>query len=282
MVWISRLVAAILVSVLTIAILAQVFNTTLLSSSYLSSQATKSGVYVAIANDLNDQLVKHLNSGNNQSNITPTQASAIIKTVITPNLVQSKINAALSSIQSYYKGNGPAPVISFADVISKLQAAGLPIGNNNDTLNQTITINGNQKVKEQVQNFEKVKLYSSLAAIVLLFLLLFLCWEEHRWKVLPDIAIITGAELGIISIIFLEAVGVADKYGKINTNSNELTSTANLYAKSLTHGVGEILAIISITLIAIGILSRIIMHNMVKKPNIKPKLSQTKLKPAIK
>jgi hypothetical protein len=264
MVWISRLIAALLVSVITIAVLTQIFDATLLNSKFLTNTANKSGVYSLLSEDISNQLVKNFDSQSSNNNITSEQASKIIHSVLTSSLLQEKINGALSQIQAYYKGNGPTPTISLKDVISKLQLAGLPISNDNSTLNKPIVINGNEKVKQQVNNFEKVKLFSSILAIFLLVILLLLSWEEHRWKVLPDLSIIVGILLGIISLIFIFGVRVADKYAKINFSSNDFENTANVYAKSLTHNIGEMIGTVSVILLVVGIATRVLLNYIVK------------------
>lgn len=268
MVWISRFLAAVLVSVITIAVLAQVFNSTLLSSKYLTQTAAKSGIYNSLAVNITNQLVKQVNQHSSNVPLTAAQI-AEIKNVITPSLIQTKVTGALSAIQAYYKSNGPTPTISLSDVSTQLQTAGLPVAGNNNVLTKPININGNQQIREQVKNFEEVKLLSSIAALVIIGLLLFLSWEEHRWKILPDIAIVNGVIFGILSLIFIFSVHFADKYGKLNTNSNAFADTANDYAKALTHGLGEIIGIISIILLVIGIAGRILLRNTGKTSNQK-------------
>ena len=283
MVWLSRFIAAVLVSVITIAVLTQVFDATLLNSNYLTKTANKSGVYSALSVDISNQLVKDFESQSSNNSISPTQASIIIRSVLTSSLIQSKVTDALAGVQAYYKGTGPEPSINLSDVIAKLQVAGLPISNNNSTLNKPIVIQGNEQVKQQVGNFEKVKLISSIVAVVLLLILIALSWEEHRWKVLPDLAIITGAWLGVISIIFIFGVSAADKVAKLNSNSNDFVNTANIYAKSLTKGVGELIGLVALTLLVIGFVVRILLHNIdkKKKPNkLQPSNSSLRLKSA--
>jgi len=286
MVWLSRFIAAILISVITIAVLTQIFDATLLNSNYLNKVAIKDGLYSSLSVDISNQLVKDVENNNGSApTISSQQASTIIKSVLTSSLIQTKVSSALSEVQAFYKGNGPQPSINLSDVIAKLQAAGLPISNNNQTLSKPIIIPSNQKVKQQIQYFEKLKLYSALATVILLVLLVFLSFEEHRWKVLPDLAIIVGVYLGLISAIFIFGVGVADKVAKLGTNSNDITITANNFAKSLTKGIGYKIAEIAIILIIVGIVSRIFMHRSNKNianKKTQSKNSSLKLKPATK
>jgi hypothetical protein len=286
MAWVSRFIAAILVSLITVAVLAQVFDATLLSSKYLTQTASRSGIYSSLSVSLTNQLIKQLNSHSSVSGPVTPQQTAVIQSVITPGLIKTKVDSALTGIQAYYKNNGPTPTISLSDVTAQLQAEGLPVATNSNVLTKPININGNQKIREQVKNFEEVKLLATLAAVVLLSLLLFLSWEEHRWKILPDIVIINGAIFGILSLIFIFGIRVVDKYGKLNANSNDLVNTANNYAKALTHGVGEIMGIISVILLVVGIAGRILLRNTGKSNDQKnTQLSKNpvlKLKPALK
>src|ERR1035438_7945394 len=116
MAWLSRFIAAILVSIITIAVLAQIFDATLLNSKYLIQTAAKSGVYSALSVNLTNQLVKDATSNSSNSSITQAQARSDIQSVITPALIQSKFNGALVGIQAYYKNNGPVPTISLSDI----------------------------------------------------------------------------------------------------------------------------------------------------------------------
>ena len=94
MVWLSRFIAAVLVSVITIAVLTQVFDATLLNSNYLTKTANKSGVYSALSVDISNQLVKDFESQSSNNSISPTQASIIIRSVLTSSLIQSKVTDA--------------------------------------------------------------------------------------------------------------------------------------------------------------------------------------------
>ncbi len=276
MVWLSRFIAAILVSLIAIAVLAQVFDATLLNSKYLDKTASKAGTYTQLAVSLQKQLLKNIASQGNNTSVTPAQAQAAVQKVLTPTLLQTKISSALASIQAYEKGNAPVPTISIADVITQLQANGLPINTDKNDVKTTITLNGFVKGKQQVQHFEQVKLYSSLIALVLIALLVFLSWEEHRWKILPDLAIIEGLLLGIISLVFIFGVTVADKYVKLNSDSTDLTNTANGFAKALTKELGEIIAVYAVILLVIGITTRVLIKVKATPSKPKPKLAKAK------
>ena len=275
MAWLSRFIAAVLVSLITIAIIAQIFDATLLKSSYLDKTAAKAGVYSKLSTDLSIQLSKNI--GNNKT-VSQAQVQAIIQKVLTPQLIENKVSAALGGIEAYYKGDGPVPTISINDVIAKLNASGLPlnIGNSSITNNIVLTAFVNDKIKTQIKNFEAVRLYATLAAVVLFGVLVFLSWEEHRWKIVPDLLIIVSILLGVYATLFLVGVIEVEKYAKLDPNSNEFTAIANDFAKTLTHQIGILIAIIAVSLFVIGVTLRVYLQ--IKGNNKKQTISKSSKK----
>ena len=269
--WLSKLLAGILVATLFSAVFAIVLNQTLLSSHYLEGQLAASNSYNKLSDDITAEFVKNANPS------TP-QMTATVKSIVTPAVLQLKISSALDQLEAYYKGNGAAPTIDVSDLMAQAQAAGVPVPNDSD-LNKPVVLAGNTQAKGISKKFENVKLSTILASLVLIVALLAISWERHKFAVLPDIAIALGILLGIFALAFRLAPAVADKHIKFNFSSNAFASTGHDLATSISHDLGKRFGIIAISLLLVGIISRVLVARMNPKAPV-PMQPRPKARPS--
>ena len=263
--WLSKLLAALLVVTLFGTIFAIVLNQTVLSSHYLEGQLTADNSYSKLSDAIVAEFVKNANPPS-----TAPQVATEVKAVVTPAVLQQKINPALDQLEAYYKGNGAPPTIDLSDLIAQAQAAGLSVPKDAN-LDKPIVLSGNSQVKGASKQFEHVKLASILLSLLLIVALLAVSWERHKFATLPDVAIVLGVLVGFIATIFSVAPGIVDKHAKFNFSSNAFASTAHDLAIHIAHNLGERFAIIAAVLFIIGVATRILVARMKPKMPTAPK-----------
>src|SRR5438045_3503554 len=95
--WLSKLTASLLISVLFAAVLTLFLDQTLLNSSYLEGQLASTNSYTKLSDALSDQVVK--SSDNNDPAL-----KAKVLSILTPTVLQTKLDGGLEQLQAYYKG----------------------------------------------------------------------------------------------------------------------------------------------------------------------------------
>lgn len=250
MAWLSRIVAGFLVSALCLAVVFTVFDHTVFNSHYLENRAAKINAYTRLSTALSTELSKDANVSSDP------QLDASLQKILTPAILQQKINSALDQLQAYYKGSGPVPTIDLTSQVAQAQAAGLPIPQDNP-LNKPITISSNTQVKGVSKKFAGVRLMSLLAVVGALLLLLFLSWERHRYAVLPDVAIVCGLMLGLVGAAFWMLPSLVNRFAKIDFSSNAFAGIAHDLASNIAQNLGETFLIIAAVLFGVGLITRI-------------------------
>jgi multisubunit Na+/H+ antiporter MnhB subunit len=248
---VSKLLAALLVSVITLATITLLFSQTLLNSHYIENKLSTTNSY----NRLSDALATEISK---QADPPDPTLKDKLKTVLTANVLQQKLTLGLDQLQAYYQGKGPAPSIPVDDLKARALAAGVPVGDGNDKpLSKPITFSGNNQIQGIGKKFDQVKWASVLAAVVLTLLLLFVSWERHRWAALPDVLISVGVLLGVWVLVFGAGPGMAQHYIKFNFDSNALAKIGHDLAVALSHDLSKRLAMVAIAYFAVGLAARL-------------------------
>jgi len=269
MAWLSRLVAGFLVAALCLAITTTVFDHTLFNSHYLEQKAAQNNAYARLSTALSAEVAKNGGQDN-------PQVAAQLQQILTPAVLQTKINGALDQIQAYYKGNGPSPVIDLTDLSTKAQAAGLTIPADSP-LNKPITLSSNTQAKGISKRFERVKQESIIAVLVALVVLMLPSWKRYRYAILPDIAIECGLLIGIDAVVLYSLPSVVNRYAKINFNSNTFGSLTHDMITVIAHDLGKTFGIIAMVLLGGGLTIRTILaRTKSKATTTTPLARQTK------
>jgi len=270
----SKFLAGLLVAVLTGAIFTMVLNQTLLNSKYLEHQLASEDAYSRLSVALTDQITKQ--ADNPEAPVDPAQVEKL-KAILTPALLQTKINGALEAFQAFYRGNGPQPTLDLTDVVAQAQAAGIPIPADSD-INKPIPLgsSNNKNVKNVSKGFDQVRTSTLITSLVLVVALLAVSWERHKWAALPDVAITVGVLLLLLAAAFSAASGMAGHYVKFDTQSNAFVPIGRDLAASIAHDLAKRLAIFGGVLAVVGVATRIWvarLHPQTKipaKPTLKP------------
>jgi hypothetical protein len=258
--WLSKLLAGILVSVLSGAIVLLVLDHTVLSSHYLQGQLTQVNAYTKLSGAISTELAKNTETDN-------PQMVATLRTIITPAVLQQKITSALDQLEAYYKGNGPAPQIDITDLVAKAQAAGVPVPQDSN-LNKPISLGNNVAVKNIGTQIGGVQLVTVLAALLLAVLLMVVSWERHKFAVLPDILITLGLLFGVLAALLAFTPGFVDTHLKLNLDSNAFAGVGRDLAESIARDLGKRFAIIAGVSLVVGIATRIWVARLKPAPQI--------------
>lgn len=247
--WTSKLLASLLASVLATAIITGVANQTVLSSRYLEGQLASTNSYTRLSSALSTEITKDAGS-------LPPSAASQVQAVITPDVLRTKLNGALEQLQAYYRGNGSAPTIDLSDLASQVQAAGVPVGQDNP-LTKPIQLGGNTNAKGATKTFDTVRVSTLAASVVLVALLLAVSWERHRYAALPDVVISVGVLIGLLALAFALAPSLAAHYLKFDTTSNAFASIGKDLATDIAHDLGRRFGIIAGLCLVLGIGARV-------------------------
>jgi len=215
----SKLVASLLVASLCGAIITAVLSQTILSSHYLEGQITEVNGYSRLSDALSNE-ASQTNFANNP------QAATTIREILTPGVLQQKINGALNQLQLYYKGKGSVPVINLSDLATQAQAAGVPLGQDSE-LFQPIRLgsySNTDRVQKTAKTFDGVRMATIVTSLLLALVLLVLSWRRHRYTVLPGVLISIGIFMGLTALIFYLGSNLANHFIGFSTTSNAFAS----------------------------------------------------------
>jgi len=262
---ISKLLSLLLVGAIIVTALALLLSQTLLSSRYIEGELSATNSYSRLSDALVNEFVTQSQKDGQQ--VDPTLKDKL-KTVLTPVVLQQKLDLALENLQLYYQGKGNAPVINVSDLVTKARAVGIQIGDNSG-LDKPITIaGGNNKIKGAGKQFDHAKLLGVAVSAVLAVLLALVSWRRRKWVAIPDVLIWIGISLGIVAAVFTFGPGVAEHYLKFNAASNAFASLGHDLAVAIVHDLGRRLGIVAASYLVAGIAIRIILHKYhpVQKP----------------
>lgn len=250
----SKLVAALLVLAIFGAVVTVVTTNTILNSHFFEQKAAQVNAYVRLSDGISAELAK--DSGN-----TSPAFTAAVQKIISPDVLQQKINGTLDQLEAYEKGNGQVPTIDLTSLVNQARAAGVPIPPNT-SFDQPIQLTVNRPSQGLNKQVEGLKIKSIASIAILFIILLVLTWETHRYKVLPDIAIVCGLLFGIVAIILILLPTLANDYIKFNFSANIFASIAHDLALAVVRGIGDIFGIIAIVFLAIGIPGRLLLSKL--------------------
>lgn len=254
--WLSKFIASLLVAVLSLTIITTVLGQTLLSSNYLETQLSATDSYARLSNAISGQVVK-------DSGIVDSALEPKVKSVITPDVVKSRVNSALDQLEAYYQGNGQAPQIDLSDIAAQLQAAGLPVNTNTSILTQPVTLGPNGPANTQRgHDYQRVKSVVLVISIVLVVLLVLLCWKRREYRPLANVLISVGISIGIIALFCHFVPGLADRFLKFNTSTNAFVGVSHDMVQAIAKDLAKHFGIIAIICIVLGIVARVVIKRI--------------------
>jgi len=267
--WLSRFCATILVSLLSLVVFALVLSQTVFSPSYLHNELQHAHAYDRLASSINKQIV----SSNQGSAIPAGLLANQLQQVITPQLIQQKLDGTINQTKAYYDGNGPVPSIDLSPQANQLQATGLqlPQGTN---LTKPIEIKPLAKVKDAKKVITNTLLAVVIALIVLLAAIVAIAVKRHSYKPLANIFISLAVTVGLSGLSMLLVAPYTNRW-VTSVDSNNYTELVRDLVHDITHDIGLRLSYIALASLALGIAGRILIHYLAKQSKALPVAPQS-------
>src|SRR6476619_3741859 len=121
--FLTWLIASLFLSAFIVTGSSIILERTLLNAKYLDTKAKEANLYPAVAKLISGQFLSGQKSGAKDK----AKAEAQLATIITPEVVQQKVDPLLSQIEANFKGDGPPVSIDLSDIIAKVKTAGLEV-----------------------------------------------------------------------------------------------------------------------------------------------------------
>lgn len=257
--WLSKLVSALLVSILFGIIILAVFAQTIFTSRYLEGKLADTHAYSRISVALSNDLVNQ--DGNAADRTTASQ----VRSIITPEVVKQKVNGALEQFEAYNLHNGAVPKIDLTDLAGEARAAGLDVSADSN-LSKPITFDSAAKM-QRISSDLKLAGYSTLAAAaVLLILLVIICRRRRKYAALPGVLISLGVLTGLMAVFFIFVPNAAAHFIKFGSGDvNSFVAIARDLATDISHDLGKRFGVVAGILLVVGISLRIWLGRAAKQ-----------------
>jgi len=248
----SKLVASLLVASVCGAIITAVLSQTILNSHYLEGQIARVNGYSRLSDALSNEVSDQTDPADT------SQVAATVRGILTPSVLQQKINGALNQLQLYYEGKGSVPVINLNDLATQAQAAGVPMGQNSD-LFTPITLgssNSTARVQKVARTFNGVRTATIAASLLLALALLVLSWRRHRYTALPSVLISMGIFMGLTALTFYLSADLVKHFIGFTTASNAFASLGSDLVENVAHDLARRFSIIAAVCLVVGVGTR--------------------------
>jgi hypothetical protein len=256
----SKILALMLSVALSSAIFFTVLSQTLLSSQYLEQNLATTNSYNRLSDALSDEIAHNVLG---TTELDPALV-AQLKTIVAPDVLKTKVNGALEQFEAYAKGKGGAPVIDLSDIAAQAQAAGIPIGTDNEAL-QPITIGNGPGIQQANDTFATSKNLAIISSVVLAIALLVVSWRRNSYAALPNVLIVVGLMVGLVALLCLFAPGIIDKHVRIDFSANAFGAIGHDLAQAIVKDLGKRFGTIAVVILAIGIGTRVALLFVRKK-----------------
>lgn len=267
--WFSRLLAGLLVSLLFIATIGFTVNQTVLNTSYIDGQFKKVDAYTKLSNGIVDQVVK--NTGT--TNIPAGQLAAKLHSIITPAVVEQRLNGTLGQISSYYKQGGAVPTLDVSDLVSQAQAAGVPVQAGNFA--KPIQLNAVTDTKKVSDQLHAAQIGLIGALILLAVTIVAIAIYKRNYIPLANIFISLGLSVAASGVLGYILVSKLSNHLAINSTNNTFVGLGRDLVKNIGQDLSKRFAITGIIILVVGIITRLLLGRL----NTQPKQAKASSKP---
>lgn len=273
--WVSKLLASMLVAVLVGATVTVVLGQTVLNSHYLENRLAATNSYNRLSDGLAQQISQQAGLSSNP------QVTAQLSTIVSPTVLQQKINTALDQLHAYYYDNGQQPTVDLTGLADQAQAAGIPLPPGSG-ITKPIVLSSGKQTQNAGKKIDGVRLGTLVAAALLTVALLVLSWRRHKWAALPNVLITVGVLVGLLALAFGVASGLIDHYITFGgTGVSVFASVGRDLATSISSDIAHRLGIAAVIFAVVGIGTRIwVAVARPKVPPVKP-MTKTEFKQTI-
>jgi hypothetical protein len=267
----SKLLATSLVGVLVGLVLMTVLTQTVLSSEYVKGKLAATDSYGRLSVALTDEISQKVPVAENQ------QVRTKLETILTPQVLQTKIDGVLDQSESYYRGTGPLPVIDLTDLAAQAQAAGIPIPEDS-AIATSVPLQASARGKEYSQTFDNTQTATIVGAVLLTAALLAVSWKRHKWVALPYVLIAVGVLIGLITVAIHFASGAAANHIAAEAKANAFSLIGSDLLTAIATDLVRNFGIIAVVFGVVGIGARILVGRIAAKVVGSPASPITKLK----
>jgi hypothetical protein len=250
--WLLRFLAGILTASLCSIIITTVLNQTILNSHYLESRIAAINGYNQLSTDISNEVANQAGLANIPG------ASTALQGIISPDVMQQKVNGALDGLQSYYQGKGSAPTINFNDITSQAQAAGVPLGQSSD-LFQPVTLGPQSSgTSHPVLDLQSIRNTTLLTSVVLAVVVGLLSWKWRRYVALPNVAISVGVCMALIAVLIYLVPGNLSHYLTFSSGSYVFATLARDLIQNIARDLAHRFGLIAAICVGAGIVGRMV------------------------
>ena len=250
--WLNRLMATLLTTLLFVAIVALAASQTFLNGPYMKSKLQGQHTYNRLSTALSNDIAKQAGSADDQQLISQLQQ------VITPGVLQQRLDSTIDQIQAYYQQNGPLPTLNVSDLIDKAQAQGLPVPDD-PQLQQPIKLTALDKTKEFANVLKFVGIGLAIVIVLLVLGMLAIARKRRNYKPFAAVLISLGIMLSITGGALLLVPKVFNKLVGFDPASNPYGPLARDLALGIVHDFALHLLIPGVAILIAGILLRILI-----------------------
>jgi multisubunit Na+/H+ antiporter MnhB subunit len=254
----SKLLATLLVTMLTGTILTTVVNQTVLSSHYVEGKLTETNSYQRLSVALSDQVGQKVTAGAGSENQLVTTK---LQTIITPDVLKVKINTALEQMQAYLQGSGPRPTIDLTDLGTQAQAAGIPVPADSG-LAKPISFPNTYRADGQKHNVYNTQQGMIIASAILAVALVAVCWRRQKWVALPDVLIWLGALVGFVALVLAVTSNGLAHHLNLGNDAGAFTPIGRDVAATIMNDLAKRLGLIAVMSGVAGIAGRIAVDRL--------------------
>ena len=252
--FLSRLMSSAVTTLLFVTVVGLTASQTLLNTGYIETKLQSQNAY----SRLSDALSTKISQDSNDPNVSQDAVASQLKTVLTPAVLQQKIDTTLKQLDAYYKGNGPVPTLDISDVVQQAQNSGLDI--KADKFNKPITLKATTKGKKVSDTAKLVSIGTLVAVGVLLLGILGIAIKRKNYKPFANILFSLGLMLTITGTSLLFVPRIFNKMIGTSLDKNPFGPLAHDLAVSVVHDFGLRLLIPGVTALLLGTLAKIALR----------------------
>ncbi len=248
--FLKKLIASLLVLVITVSVSAYILTATLFNARYMQGKLASQRFYSSMAKALPATLVP----GNTPDALTAQQGLAQLTT---DNYIQAKVDPLMQQLQTYYQSGGPAPRLDLTDLGAEAQRQGAIVPADSP-LSKPVTINPPLAIKAVFNWINLIKLAGPVIGLFLLTLLILLHRGWHRFTAVTKVCLAAAGSEGLVFVLFKFSPGLLDTLVKSKADAAPITPLLLNFFKSILVDVGNDFGKAALALIVAAVLTLIV------------------------
>lgn len=244
----SKLISGLLATVLFAVTLSWVLDSTVFNAQFMKSRAQEANLYQGVAEQL-PQLVTSGGQRTDDPNAVRTQE--LLKSVVTPEYVQNKLEPFLDSLETYLRGEGPPPVLDLTDLGRQATAAGLDVPPDTALTKPTAIFAPKEGSRSEegphpiLRLMQAVLRIGSILALLLAGLLMLVNHGFHRLTVLAKVLLTAGIFCALAALLLRLAPNLLGVMINSNQDLGALKGPLKQLMTSMGLEIGSLLLMVA-------------------------------------